>query len=102
MGYKLETPVVKATGTGELRIELSPYTFSPDQAAAMAHALQQAAIEATNLPDRHQNHVLLLASCALCVYESNGQEDRLTYDGPDADGFGGEPYYGDPRMGDEA
>ena len=63
-----------------VRIEFDYRTLTTEQAHAFAHELSHQAALTENMPERHQRHVDLLASCPLCVYEVNGQYDRLTYD----------------------
>ena len=64
----------------EVRVTFGPYTLSTSEAASFARALLAAVREAHDLPSIHERHVDLQASCPLCVYEANGQTDRLTYD----------------------
>jgi hypothetical protein len=83
MGTKITlraTPTSYRASAGDIRVEMRPYSLTPQQARELAGLLQDAAIEAERLPDRHDRHLNLLASCALCVAECWPQTDRLTYD----------------------
>ena len=63
-----------------VRVEFGMYSLSASEAQALAKELQDAAFAAEDARYIHERHVDLLASCALCVYEVNGQYDRLTYE----------------------
>jgi len=67
----------------EVRVRFGPYTLSPREARDFAYELGQEAGRAENLPDIHERHVDLQASCALCRGEAGAQTDRLTYEEPD-------------------
>jgi hypothetical protein len=71
---------LRSTDGKTVRVEFADRTLSESQAHDFAFELVRAAARASNLPDFHQNHMVLLASCPLCVFEANGQTDRLTYD----------------------
>ena len=68
---------------GDIRIIYGALSFSPAEARDLAIALGSAASYAERLPDIHERHVNLMASCPLCVHEANGQLDRLTNDEDD-------------------
>lgn len=76
----MDTPTLRSTDGRTVRVEVGPYSFTSADAHAFAFALSRVASSAENAADRHERHVDLLASCALCRYEAGSQPDRLTYD----------------------
>lgn len=76
----MESPIPIATRSTDgrtVRIEFDSRTLTTEQAHAFAFALGRAATLSENMPERHERHVNLRASCPLCVYEAHGQTDML-------------------------
>lgn len=67
----------------DVRIDFAQYTMSPAEAQSFAYELTSAVALARRLPDIHERHVNLMASCALCRFEAGAQTDRLTHDDDD-------------------
>jgi len=74
---------LESTDGREVRVRFGPYTLSPREARDFAFELGQEAGRAEQLPDIHERHVDLQASCALCRGEAGAQTDRLTYEEPE-------------------
>ena len=71
---------LRSTDGRNVRVEFAPFSLSPDEAMEFASALMGEAQYARRLPDFHEKHVNLLASCALCRGEAGAQTDRLAYE----------------------
>lgn len=78
MAATLLKPKLVSTDGRTVRVDIGqPYTLSASEAQEVASGLSNIAGWAESAPDFHQNHVNLKADCPLCVYEANGQTDRL-------------------------
>lgn len=68
-----------------VRVRFGSHSWAVEDARTFAAELLEAVSFADRVPDMHDRHGTLWASCPLCVYEAGSQPDRLTYDDTEGD-----------------